>query len=959
MTQSQATPFTLAIDGIDETLRVTSLRGHEEVNELFSFEMVVATQGSSVAVEEVALNRSARLTIEGRELPRVVSGIVRSARLMAGNKAWDGDVYRITLVPQMWRLKPTRNSRIFQDLTVPQIVDIVMDAHGIDHIWATVRAPAPPKEGNVESGSFRPRTYCVQYQESDYELVRRLLGEEGLFFSFDHPAADAAGATEIVVLSDEASRYRPIAGSARVPLRDDTMTSSEEGIGSFDWGGQLLTGATLLREYDFERPALDLIGAAKSSDAADAVEAALRIYDHEGRFAGEHVTDHDAKIQLEQLRSQRRTGSGSSWCTRLMPGRTFQLEGAPTERLNRAYVVTSVIHEGTDPTFSEGGDTRRRYYENKFACLLATTPCRPARRRWQVQQTFETATVVGPKDSEIHTDPHGRIKVQFHWDLHGKRNEHSSCWMRVMQPWAGAGWGHQFIPRVGMEVLVLLLGGDIDNPFVIGSAYNGANRAPFSLETDKTRSGLRTRSSPNSDGFNELSFEDLTGSEEVYLHAQRDLREHVLRDHGTVVLNDQTNDITRHQIEIVGGNQTLSVHGNRAETVDMDLIRAVLGNEAVTVDGDRSRTIGGDHRESIEGDHKENVDGSHRRRIGKNCALEVGDNLGVRATGEFVLEVTGDAQAALSANCTQTIGGNHHAVVTGMQSINVAQSSTLNVGGTLTLAASAIVLAAPAGFRVVCGASSITMHDDEVEIKSDKITVSGKEEVTLRAAETSMFMLDGNGTLVAEEVLVQAKGSELRLDDNAKLNGGKVSLATGQGEASYSEEEEDGKPVEPPKLRVQFVHAWNKEQAYGDAKVIVKGHGPAEPWETKTDKDGWLEIPVHHMQCVIEVEMPDEELSWRLNHGSLEALEEDMGVRQRLGNLGFGQGNPRFWSDRDFLAALREFEELANPSEDYDDVTDDEEKNDFVERESPDEVDLELRRLIDEHRSEIGKRAGQ
>ena len=945
MLQLPTTPFTIILEGVIEPLRVMSLRGHEAVNELFVFEVVVAAPEQLTALEEEAINRVARLIIEGAEQPRLVCGIVQSARLTAGRRDWGGDVYRLTIVPKLWRLGPTRTSRIFQDMSVPEIVDAVLKPHDIPRTWSNTR-------------EYPKRSYCVQYQESDLDFVRRLLAEEGIFFSFDHPSMDAPQAAEMLFLADEAGCYRFIEGSHRVPLRDDTMVASEEAIDSFEWGGQLLTGSVLLKEYDFLRCALDLRGNAKAADGADAVETALVAYEHMGRFSGEHVNDLDARIQLERLRSERRSGQGTSCCVRLSPGRTFELYDAPTQRLNRSYVVTSVDHEGTDPAFSGNPDDgTARNYSNRFVCIPATIPCRPERRPTQAQQTFETATVVGPSESEIHTDPQGRIKVQFHWDLQGKRNDHSSCWMRVMQTWAGSGWGHQFIPRVGMEVLVLLLGGDIDNPFVIGSAYNGANPTPFALPENKTKSGLRTRSTPNSEGFNELSFEDLAGSEEIFLQAQRDLHERIKHNHETYVLNDQTNKVVRDQFEVVAGNQDLQVVGNRAETVDGERTRVVGGHETVDVGGNAWVTVNGDRRDSVDGDHQENVDGSHRQRVGHNCTLEVGDNLGIRATGGLLLEVTEHARVALSSDGLLTVGGNQTAIVEGNQTTTVGENCTLEVAGTLHLKASAFVLEVTDALDLSCGSSSITMFEDSIELRSPTVIVTGDEKVTLRAAEESLLELDANGKLVADKLEVQASGSALTLDSDAKLDGSKVSIGSGRGKASYTADKDDGKPNEPPELRVQLVHAWDKEHAYADLDVHITGHGP-DRLDTKTDGQGWLTIPVHYEKCTIEVDMPGEELHWQLRHGDLADLEEDDGVRQRLGNLGFGVGSASHWSDRELLSALRSFV-VSTRADDGEAECDEYLTHDYgLYREKPEEVQREIRRLIDRHREAIGKAAG-
>ena len=255
---------------------------------------------------------------------------------------------------------------------------------------------------------------------------------------------------------------------------------------------------------------------------------------------------------------------------RLVPGKRFALTEHPNDTLNQPYVALRVEHEGRHPEAFQGlgGGAERDVYRNRFSCLPAETPARPRRPKRRLQQVMETATVVGPGGEEIYTDEFGRIKVQFHWDAQGKCDERSSCWIRTMQPWAGAAWGFQFIPRIGMEVVVAFSGGDTDRPLVLGTAYNGVAPPPFPLPENKTQSGIRTRSSPGGQGSNELMFEDAAGREQIFLHAQRDLQEVIERDHRRTVR----------------GEEAVTVDGGRETTIAKDHVRTVLGNEIVQIE---------------------------------------------------------------------------------------------------------------------------------------------------------------------------------------------------------------------------------------------------------------------------------------------------------------------------------------------------------------------------------------
>ena len=893
----------LRIDGVVDALPVASLRGHEDVNALYVFELVVAAQEASGALEETALNRLARLTIESYQQPRLVYGIVQSARLVSRHNGWAGDVYRVTVVPKLWRLRPTRNSRIFQELTVPQIVDAILDMHAIERKWATVRRPLPKEDDDSRAVAFQPRAYCVQYRESDLDFVKRLLSEEGLFFSFGHPAD---GQNEVMVISDDASRYPPIEGTSKIPFRDDTMAASEDAISSFDWGGQVLTGQTFVKEYDFERPKLALNAVAIAADTVDANETSWEVYDHSGRFAGEHVDTTDAELLLEQLRSERRTGRGTSWCPRLQAGRTFELCEAATTRLNRGYVVTSVSHEGSDPRYGDSDDTSRRYYNNSFTCIPATTPCRPPRISWHVQQTFETATVVGPAGAEIYTDPHGRVKVQFHWDRQGKQDEFSSCWMRVMQPWAGAGWGHQFIPRIGMEVLVLLLGGDADNPVVVGSAYNGENRAPFTLEEHKTRSGLRTSTTPGGNGFNELSFQDLAGHEEVYVHAQRDLRERVLNDHRTLVKNDQVNDVSGRQIEIVGGDQTLSVRGNRSETVDLNMRREVLGDETVTIDGDAKRVIEGWRRDRIDGDERVKVGGSYRRRVARAIRLEAGEDLTIATAASMVTRVGGASVTRIAASEHHHVVGDSVTIRTGPHIVNAATTTALFDGTVVATVTDKLLLHVAEGLTLKCGESSIEIGKDTIRLTAPNVDITGSDELSCHGGESAMVRLDGDCTAIGETVNVKSEGAAVTLTDKAKIEGSKISLGSGSGDKAKKETEGEQTESEPLEFVAELFDA-SANEPLANEPFVARGHAPT-PFEGVTDGAGLVKIPLLYERCTIYIDVGEHRLEFRV--GQLAPADTRRGMIERLAGLGFGPSDPDMWCRDDFFEQVNHFERL-------------------------------------------------
>ena len=346
-----------------------------------------------------------------------------------------------------------------------------------------------------------------------------------------------------------------------------------------------------MKNFDFRRPDTGLSSVDAASPRLRFDEGVLEVYEYDFAAEDDAAVTGAAARRLEQLRVRKLVSFGRSRCRRLVPGRRFSLDGHPDDALNGEHVVVKLTHEGRQPeaTFGLAGGAPVEVYKNSFECLPAEVPARPPRRARRMQQVLETATVVGPAGEEIHTDEHGRIKVAFHWDRRGPQGDHSSCWIRCMQTWAGASWGFQFVPRVGMEVLVTFMGGDVDQPMVIGCAYNGTHPPPFPLPASKTKSGIRTRSTPGgqggSEGSNELSFEDAAGKEQIYVHAERDLEEVVENDHRRLVRGDEEILVQGTRESIVGEDHYRTVRGNEVVTIEKDLIIHVVGRQRIVIEG--------------------------------------------------------------------------------------------------------------------------------------------------------------------------------------------------------------------------------------------------------------------------------------------------------------------------------------------------------------------------------------
>jgi type VI secretion system secreted protein VgrG len=590
-------------------IEVVRFQGQEEISRPYSFEVTLEVAGADPGrFSADVLGAAARLTLHTAGGPaRRIHGIVHRVRADAldveKGLAW----YTIRLVPKLRLLGHKKNSRIFQDQTVPEIVGDILRESSVDHAWRLAHA-------------YGKRAYCVQYQETDLHFVTRLLAEEGIFYFIEDPPAGAEEtASEIVVCADIAEHYPAVGFEPRVPFREPSgMAKIAEHVHAFGLRDRVRPGSALVKYFDFRRPSADLTSSAEAprADPSRYSEAPLCIDDYQFELEEDAADPQAAGLWLEQQRATKTVGLGQSRCRRLAPGRRFVLEDHPDHTLNQPYAVLRVEHEGATSADSRMPWRGRRpeapgaplsegapgeaFYRNRFSCLPADVAARPRRPRRRLQQVMETATVVGPAGEEIHTDEYGRIKVQFHWDRKGRRNERSSCWIRTMQPWAGASWGFQFIPRVGMEVVVMFAGGDTDRPMVSGCAYNGVLPPPYPLPMNKTRSGIRTSSSPGGQGSNELMFEDAASREQIYLHAQRDFEEMVEHDHRRTVRGEEIVNVAGSRETTIEGDHVRTVLGNEVVTIEKNLVLHITGKQIIHVDGRSDTDAAGEMGEPLQ-----------------------------------------------------------------------------------------------------------------------------------------------------------------------------------------------------------------------------------------------------------------------------------------------------------------------------------------------------------------------
>ncbi len=650
---------------------VRAARLEEALNTPYALRLELLSEAAGV--EPVAmLGTSIELSVTRDELERRVTGIV--AALEEGEHEHDHKRVAVTLEvrPAVEALRHRRDTRIFQDMTVPEILEAVLGV-GL--------SPYERSIDNRTSRTYPSCEYRVQYDETDLDFCQRLMEEEGIVYFFEFE-----GDKETLVLADGANEYASIeCAHGSVIERRRGQAPGTEHIDRFERRHAIRPTKLATRHFDWTHPSTPVEGA--SSDEAPDTEAhgayldpAREIYEHDAHplsfseYSGTVYGASDVTAQVEVRReahaADARVVDGTSTVTGMRPGAIFETVGHEAPELDRRYLVVSVSHDFDGAELDEGSVDTSDRYRNAFRCIPDDVAFRPRRatRRPTIDSTL-TARVVGPAGEEIHTDEHGRIRVQFHWDREGAFDDHSTCWVRVMQAWAGAGWGFSFIPRIGMEVVVGFIEGDPDRPVVTGAVYDGERVPPYALPDEKTRSTIKTESSLGGGGNNELLFEDLAGSEEIYLHAQKDFNEVVENDHTMTVHHDQTIQIDNDQVQEVGNNQTehvfanqdltvdanrtQTVHGDARETIDGSETRVVSSGVTETIDAGETRTISGGMTESIAGGRTQTIDGSSTESIGGS--LEQTVTGGITITTPSTYEITAAGGFSITTPAATTI----------------------------------------------------------------------------------------------------------------------------------------------------------------------------------------------------------------------------------------------------------------------------------------------------------------
>jgi type VI secretion system secreted protein VgrG len=672
-----------------DALVLQRFRGEEGMSIPYHFTLELLSEDDKVDPAKL-LRQPVTITVALTEGERKIHGLVRRF-----TQTWQRDdltAYTAEVVPWLWFLTLSQDCKIFQNKSVLEIVQEVFD--GLGYSDYEIRC----------SRSYVPREYCVQYRESHFNFVTRLLEEEGIFFFFEHSEGK-----HLLVLGDMNSTCPACPGQSTARMAtDEGPWQDEDVVTALTLESAVHLGKVTLRDYDFTRPSLNL----ETSVAGKEPE---ELYEYPGRYVDLGEGERYAQLLLEEGECGGTMVRGGGVCRAFVSGHKFDLTEHYRSDANQPYLLVHASHVAEAGDYRTW-DTAPLQYQNEFVCIPTSVPYRPPRRARKPRiHGSQTAMVVGKSGEEIFTDEYGRIKVQFYWDRLGRKDQNSSCWVRVSYPWAGKGWGGIHIPRIGQEVIVEFLEGDPDRPIVSGRVYNAEQTVPYGLPANRTQSGVKSRSSlgGGGDNFNEIRMEDKKGSEQLYIHAEKDKQ--------VVVENDRT--------ESVGHDETISIGHDRKESVGNDETIDIGNNRTETVGNDETITIAGNRTESVSKSESVTITLTRTHTVGINDALSVGAAQEVSVGGLRALTV--------GLNQDTSIGKNESVSVGSDQTVNVGKKRSVSVGDDDSLkVAKKLLIDAGDEITIKTGKASIVMKKDgTITISGKDLTVKGSGKIDVKASK--------------------------------------------------------------------------------------------------------------------------------------------------------------------------------------------------------------------------------
>jgi type VI secretion system secreted protein VgrG len=621
----------------DNKLVLTSLSGHEEISRLFRFQLEMIADDSDIQPAKI-VGKEVGFSVEllGGE-KRPFHGVV--SHFVAGDEQDGRRNYRAEVVPWLWFLTKTSDCRIFQQMSIPDIIEKVFQEYGFTKYSLDLKGAHPKWE------------YCVQYRETDFNFVSRLMEQEGIFYFFQHE--DQA---HTLMIADHAGAYVDCTEKEVIYPTTEGRAHIEDHLTGWEHRYEFRSGKFSQTDYNFKTPDKDL-----STDSQTVVSLPdakkYEIYDYPGEYETVDDGREDTNVRMEEEEAGYDVVRGTSRCKSFTPGGKFKVkEHRSKSEQGKSFVVTAIHHQAVEPGQYETGQTvSDADYSNSFTSIPDNVVFRPERITPKPSiQGAQTAVVTGPEGEEIWPDEYGRVLVQFHWDREGQRHQdgkQTSIWIRCAQSVAGRGWGSMFIPRIGQEVVVTFLEGDPDQPLIAGVVYNADQMPPYPLPDEKTKSYIKTNSTLGGDGFNEIRIDDQKDKEQIFLHAQRnmdvrvrnDSMERVIGHRHLIVGYEKDGEKGGDQREMVFRDKHLKVHRNQIEHIggDMQLLIGGVdgeGNQDIVIQADKKEQVGADDHLQVKGNRLQKIDGDQSLTVGRNQQEKVGMKHAVEAGQEIHLK---------------------------------------------------------------------------------------------------------------------------------------------------------------------------------------------------------------------------------------------------------------------------------------------------------------------------------
>jgi type VI secretion system secreted protein VgrG len=746
------------IPALGPGLIMGALRGFDEISTPFAYDVDFLSENVNLKAAD-ALGMPAVVTVKGAP-DRVFHGLIAEFALAAIRP--DNAAYRLRVVPWLWFLSRRRDNRIFQNKSVIEIVEEVCKPY-----------PHQKIEKKLQK-TYKPREYCVQYGETDLDFVQRLLEHEGIFYYFDHAAGD-----HTMVLVDANAALKPAEGAEKLPYAGvaGRVSGDWDHVDSWAPRSAVMPGRFAHTDYDFEKPSSDLMSksAGPRGHAGDGQEH----YDYPGNYVDHARGDKLSAIRLEEITAPHVRVRAEATAPNLWAGRTFTFEDFPAEAENGDYIVLRADYTLNDPRMQGENAPAEHTYRVSLTLAPLALPFRPERRTRRSQMKGpQTAVVVGPAGAEIFTDEYARVKVQFHWDRQGKKDENTTCMIRVSQTWAGAGWGFIQIPRIGQEVIVDFLEGDPDQPIITGRVYNAEQVVPYGLPANATQSGWKSNSSPGGGGFNELRFEDKKGSEEVYFQAEKDHNELVKNDESRTIGHDFSEDVGNDAQQSIGHDRTESVGHDKSVTVGNNRTVSIGVNDDETVGSNRSLTVGSNETISVGSNSTETIGANHSQTVAIAQTITVGaarvDTVGAsetRSVGAAQTNTIGATRAVtVGSSQTHSVGSDDTWSIGAKQNINVASDQTQAIGGAQN------ETVAKDQALTVSGARFVKVSKDQSHDVAGKVGMKVGKSYTLEAADSITLKTGSAAITMKKDGTINIEGKNITI----KGSGDILTKATGQ-----------------------------------------------------------------------------------------------------------------------------------------------------------------------------------